>query len=152
MYRGGSHLLAALAVIFIALVTTVSSGAEPLVVKVTVTPIDFGPLYAVGTFTGFATAAVTAPVGLNFRLAVDRGFHFFGGFRHLKRSAGAELIPYRLYRDTACTLAVGDDGSGDMFPAGKSREQLITIYGRLTVPASAPPGLYQDSIMISVIY
>jgi spore coat protein U-like protein len=155
---GGSHLIA-LAVILIAGGAIVPAGADALFVKVTATPIDFGPIYAGETFTGMGTIIVTAPGGLNFRVALDRGFHFFGGARHLKRNIGAEVIPYSLYSDSGCTLALGDAGFGDTFPAGSSvagtgigRDQLITIYARLTVPAAAPPGHYLDSIMVSVIY
>jgi spore coat protein U-like protein len=155
---GGSHLIA-IAVILIAWGAVVPAGADGLFVKVTARPIYFGPIYAGETFTGMATIIVTAPGGLNFRVALDRGFHFFGGVRHLKSNIGAEVIPYSLYSDAGCTLALGDAGFGDTFPAGSSvtgtgigRAQLITIYARLTVPAPAPPGLYLDSIMVSVIY
>jgi spore coat protein U-like protein len=156
--RGGSRLVA-LAIILIAQGAIVAAGADVSFVKATATSIDFGPIYTAGTFTGIGTVTVTAPVGLNFRVAVDGGFHYFAGFRHLKRNGGAEVIPYSLYNDAGCTLALGDAGLGDRFPAGSSvagtgigRDELITIYGRLTVPALAPPGLYLDSIMVSVIY
>lgn len=155
----GGSLLIALAVILIAGGAIVPAGADVLFVKVTATPINFGPVYAGETFTGMGTVTVTAPGGLNFRIALDRGFHYTGGVRHLKRSTGPELISYSLYSDAGCTLSLGDAGFGDTFPAGRSvaatgigRAQLITIYARLTVPAPAPPGLYLDSIMVSVIY
>ena len=152
--RGGSRLVA-LSVILMAQGAIVAADAQ--FVKATVTPIDFGPIYAAETFSGIGTVIVTAPVGVNFRVALDGGFHFFAGFRHVKKSDGGEVIAYSLYSDAGCTLALG--GAAGAFAEGSSvagtgigRDTLITIYGRLTVPASAPPGLYLDSIMVSVNY
>jgi spore coat protein U-like protein len=156
--RGGSHLIA-FALILITWGAAVPAGADAPFIKASATPIDFGPVYATETFTGIGAVTITAPSGLNFRIALDGGFHFFGGFRHLKRSVGAEMIPYSVYSDAACTVAVGDAEIAGTFPAagsvagtGSGRDQLTTIYGRLTVPAAAPPGLYVDSITVSVIF
>ncbi|HVP17421.1 MAG TPA: spore coat U domain-containing protein [Spirochaetia bacterium] len=133
--------------------------ADPAFVKVATTPIDFGRIYAGAVFTGIGTVTVAAPAGLNFTITWGAGFHYFAGFRHLKRSDGPDLIPYNLYSDAGCSLALGDAGLGDTYPAGSSvaatgigRDEVTTIYGRLTVPAQAHPGMYLDSIVVTVLY
>ena len=155
---GGPHLFL-LAAILIAQggIATAEPGAGS--VRVTTTPIDFGLIYAGAVFTGIGTVTVTAPAGANFRVTWGGGFHYSAGSRHLKRSNGAEMIPYSLYRDAGCTLAAGDADLGDTYSAGSGvagagngRDVLITTYARLVVPAQAPPGFYLDSIMVSVLY
>ncbi len=155
---GGSPLFL-LALILIARGAAPAAAADSGIVSVTATPIDFGQVYATATFTGIGTVSVTAPAGLNFKIALGGGFHYSAGLRHLKRNDGAEAIPYDLFQDPGCTLAFGDAGLGDTFPAGSGiagsgmgRDKLITVYGRLTVPSRAPPGLYLDSIVVSVTY
>jgi spore coat protein U-like protein len=158
--RGGS-LFVALVVMLAASVTARAVAAPAVSGAVTVTsaPLAFGLVYPAHTFTGTATLTVAAPPGLNFQVAVDGGFHFSAGFRHLKRADGGETIPYSLFIDQGCTLALGDAGLGGAFLSGNSvaatgigRDQLIPIYGRLMVPDQAPPGLYADSLMVTVIY
>jgi spore coat protein U-like protein len=156
--RGPPERLLLLAVVFIA-TSAVASAADSPFVMVKTTPLDFGQVYSAATFTGIGTVTVTAPAGLNFSVTWSGGFHYFAGSRHLKRIDGADEIPYNLFRDAGCSLALGDAGLGDTYPAGSSvagtgndRDQVITIYGRLTVPAQAAPGLYQDSIVVSVMY
>ena len=157
-YRGGSPLMLAV-VILIALATTAAAVTDCVTVKVTATPIDFGQVFAPGTFTGIGTVAVTAPPGVPYSVSWGRGLHYFAGSRHIKRNGGADQIPYSLYRDAGCTLALGDPGLGDTYTAGSlvadtgnGRDKLITIHARLNVPASAAPGLYLDSIVVSVDY
>jgi spore coat protein U-like protein len=153
--RGGSHLFLLAAI----LIAIAPAEADPGSVRVTTTPIDFGRIYAGAVFTGIGTVTVTAPAGVSFKVAWGGGFHYSAGSRHLKRNNGAEMIPYSLYRDAGCTLATGDADLGDTYPAGSGvagtgngRDVLITTYARLMVPGQAPPGLYVDSIMVSVLY
>jgi spore coat protein U-like protein len=155
----GGSLLFLLALILIVGGAAPAAAMDFGFVRVTATSIDFGQAYAGATFTGNSTVTVMAPAGLNFRVALGGGFHYSAGFRHLKQNDGAETIPYNLYQDAGCTLAFGDAGLGDTFPAGSGvavsgigRDVLITIYGRMTVPSRAPPGLYLDSIVIAVTY
>jgi spore coat protein U-like protein len=156
--RGGS-LFVALVVMLAASVAARAVAAPAGAVTVTAAPLAFGPVYAGHTFTGTATLTVAAPSGLNFQVAVDGGFHFSAGFRHLKRTDGGETIPYSLFVDQGCTLALGDAGLGGTFLSGNTvaatgigRDELIPIYGRLMVPDQAPPGVYTDSLMVTVIY
>jgi len=128
-------------------------------VEVTTTPLDFGRVYTGSVFSGIGTVVVTAPAGLNFSVAWGKGLHYSSGFRHMKRSGGADLIPYTLYRDAGCTVSLSDPGLGDTYPAGSSvaamgtgRAQVIPIHGRLTVPVQAQPGMYLDSIVVTVLY
>jgi len=153
--RGAAVLLAAALIALCA----ATAAAGPQFVKVTTTPLDFGKVYTGATFTGLGTVTVTAPPGTCFKVTWGAGFHYFAGSRHMQRSGGADTLPYSLYRDAGCSVALGDAGLGDTFPAGSSiagtgigRDQLITIYGRLSVPAQARPGFYTDSVVVTVEY
>lgn len=156
--RGGSPLFL-LAVTLLVRSPVPAAAVDPGFVRVTATSIDFGQVYADATFTAISTITVAAPAGLNFSIALGGGFHPAAGLRHLKQNDGAETIPYNLYQDAGCTRALGDANLGDTFPAGTGvtgsgigRDLLITVYGRLSVPSRAPPGLYLDSIVVSVTY
>ena len=156
--RGGS-LLVAVVVLLAVSVAARALAAPAGAIKVSAAPLAFGSVYTGRTFTGTATVTVAAPAGLNFQVAVDGGFHFSGGFRHVKRTNGAETIPYSLFIDQGCTLALGDAGLGGAFLSGNvveatgiGRDELMPIYGRLMVPDQAPPGVYTDSLMVTVIY
>jgi spore coat protein U-like protein len=161
---GGASTVCGGSPLFLLALIVILSGAVPAAadtgfVGVTATSIDFGQVYAGATFSGIGTVTVTAPAGLNFRVALGGGFHYSAGVRHLKQNDGAETIPYSLYQDAGCTLAFGDAGLGDTFAPGSGvagsgigRDVLIRVYGRLTVLSSAPPGLYLDSVVVSVTY
>jgi spore coat protein U-like protein len=155
----GGSLLFLLALILILNGAVPAAATDSGFVSVTATSIDFGQVYAGATFSGIGTVTFTAPAGLNFRVALGGGFYYSAGFRHLKQNDGAETIPYNLYQDAGCTLAFGDAGLGDTFAPGSGvagsgigRDVLIRVYGRLTVLSSAPPGLYLDSVVVSVTY
>ena len=107
---------------------------------------------------GHGVVTVTAGAGVGYVVALGAGFHAAGGSRHLQRRGGRETIAYGLYQDAACTTPWGDSDSFGTFPAGgehgvgTGRAEALTIYARLLVTTLGTPGLYEDSVTVTVLY
>mgnify|MGYP006174836821 FL=1 len=72
-----------------------------------------------------------------------------------RMSAGANLLSYNLYTDSARSSVWGD-GSGSTATIGNSgtgSAQNVTIYGRVgSGQTSVPPGSYADTVAVTVSY
>jgi spore coat protein U-like protein len=132
-------------------------GASSASVSVTLSTLSFGDIGEPGTYGGTASLDVTVPPGMEYAVAADAGLHSFGGFRCVMLKDGAEVIPYQLYKDPACNTPWGDSDFEDTFPYGSAirgegtgAPQSVTMYGRLLVGPAPIPGLYGDSVVITL--
>jgi len=160
----GRTLFPLLLVVLLGSVADPRAGADTLAaftqVGVSVAGVDFGAIYdTAATYFGHGTIVITAPAGAAFSIALSGGFHPDGDHRNLQRIGGRERIPYNLYSDAGCTIPWGDSDSSATFPSARSvmglgmgRDQPITTYGKLTLPALLPAGAYADSVTVSILY
>jgi spore coat protein U-like protein len=126
-------------------------------VSVSAGTLSFGDLEEAGAFNAVAQLVVKAPASVAYALTAGAGLHFSGGTRNLQRQDGVELLSYRLYKDSAGSLPWGDSDFENTYPYGSSlsgsgtgKAQSITLSGRLFVGPAPVPGLYGDSILISI--
>lgn len=117
--------------------------------------IDFG-VYDGAAKTIPATISVTCNDGVAYQVALDAGLNSgTAGDRQLVNAAG-DAIPYTLnYGGT--TIAWGDSGAGDTFPAGEplaatgtGAEEALAVDGMVAAAVAAPPGDYTDTVTITV--
>lgn len=123
---------------------------------VTATPMAFGTLGLVsapGTATSTLTVVCTAQtpytIGLNAGTAPGATIA-----SRLLRGPGTSTVPYSLYQDAAHTILWGDTaGTVVTVPAATGLAQLFTVYGQILAgQAAALPGLYTDTIGVTVTY
>jgi spore coat protein U-like protein len=133
--------------------TTVSA-TVPTSCYVTATPLDFGTVGllqtnvdAPGTIGVQCTNAVPYTVGL------DGGQTGATDPTQRKMSKGSEQVTYGLYRNAARSLAWGNiTGTNTVAGVGNATVQNITVYGRVPAQTTPSPGLYADTVVVTVTY
>jgi spore coat protein U-like protein len=68
-------------------------------------------------------------------------------------TGGGATVGYSLYRDAARTLVWGEtDGTNTVAGTGNGAVQTINVYGRIPVQTTPAPGLYTDTVTVTVSY
>lgn len=117
------------------------------------TPIDFGNYDGTQVDTS-GQIAVTCNNGVPFTVALDAGMHTDGANRLLSNGAGG-ILPYRL---TYVGVDWGDAGVTDTFPgnpvasAGTGVPEMFAVEARLFANQDAPPGVYTDTVTVTVAF
>jgi spore coat protein U-like protein len=119
--------------------------------SVTTTPLAFGAM-APGD-TAVQTVAVVTKCTLNtpYQLMLDIGLHGNLGVRNMA-DAGTNLIPYRLYKDTAQGVEWLDGAAGATNATGSGVDQPHTVHGVATPSTMVPAGVYADTVTVTVLY
>jgi spore coat protein U-like protein len=69
------------------------------------------------------------------------------------QDTGGNQIWYGLFRDAARSLSWGELGDGAAQPGtGSGAAQSFTVYGRVPAQATPPPGIYSDTIIVTITY
>jgi spore coat protein U-like protein len=115
--------------------------------------IDFGPhgvLSADVDATG--QISVTCTADADYSIGLDGGLA--GGTPTTRKmSKAAEQITYGLYRDAGRSQAWGETiGVNTMAGTGTGVVQNYTVYARVPPQTTPTPGLYQDTIVVTVTY
>lgn len=120
------------------------------------TPVAFGsydpaatiPTDSTGTFSYSCTSAKARPVTIQLSAG--------GGSFALRQMAfGADRLSYNLYSDAARTAIWGSDATAPYqwvtsVPAGPSHGATLTIYGRVFAGQWVAPGVYSDTIAVTL--
>jgi spore coat protein U-like protein len=68
-------------------------------------------------------------------------------------TAGGATVSYSLYRDAARTLVWGEtDGTNTVAGTGNGAVQTLNVYGQIFVQTTPAPGLYTDTVTVTVSY
>lgn len=116
--------------------------------------LDFGSHSALSTET--VTAALVQNAGLtlsctssvSLSMSLDGGLHADGS-RNLQRSGDTDRIAYRLYGDSSFTQELLADQPVSI-SFGDPEAITLPVYGRLTLPGNSPPGIYSDTVMVTL--
>lgn len=119
------------------------------------TDLDFGNSGSLRANLNQTSAIVVrCPVGTEWRLGLSNGNHPDGTTRRM-RSASGQYVTYELYRDGARTQRWGntvdtDTASGN----GQGESTAITqiVYGQVPAQPTATPGLYSDTVTVTLTY
>ncbi|MDH5217724.1 MAG: spore coat U domain-containing protein [Gammaproteobacteria bacterium] len=116
-------------------------------------PIDFG-VYSGTRIDTSGQVMVTCNAGVPFNVALDAGLHSDGANRMLSNGAGA-MLPYRL---TYAGIDWGDNGVTNTYPgdpvvgAGVGLPESFNVEARLFGNLDVPPGVYADTVTVTVAF
>jgi spore coat protein U-like protein len=86
-----------------------------------------------------------------YAIGFDYGEHAEGGQRQL--SDGSNGIAYQLYADASHRTPLGPHGStGEVRGTGNGDEQVVPVYGKLDLAHDTPPGVYNDTVRLTVTW
>jgi len=102
---------------------------------------------------GQSEIRLQCPVGTSWRLGLDNGQHYAGGQRRMARTAGG-FVTYELYRDPERTQAWGntDDSMASGSVGQDGSVASITVYGEVPPQPDAVPGIYRDTVVVTLYY
>lgn len=86
-----------------------------------------------------------------YAISFDYGEHAEGDQRRM--SNGSNGVAYQLYADASYRKALGPQGSaGEVRGMGNGDEQIVPVYGKLELAKDTPPGVYNDTVRMTVTW
>jgi spore coat protein U-like protein len=134
--------------------TTLWTATVPANCLVSTTGVNFG---SSGTITSNVDATGTATVQCTsttpYTAALNGGNAAATDPTRRKMAQGSETISYGLYRDSARSLPWGSTtGTNTVSGTGTGSNQALTVYGRVAAQTSPSPGVYTDSVILTLTY
>jgi spore coat protein U-like protein len=91
--------------------------------------------------------------GLPYQVQLDGGLSGATNPTLRRMTKGAEFVTYGLYRDAARTLPWGATlGGNTLSGTGNGNSVATPVYGRVPVQTTPTPGVYTDTVVITVNY
>lgn len=98
------------------------------------------------------TSTIVCTLGTNFHVRVNKGLHG-SSVTNRQLSDGVHTINYFVYRDPARTLNWGEtDGVDTVDGVGTGGVQTVTSYSRVPALQNVPPGIYTDTLTVTVSF
>lgn len=117
------------------------------------TASTFSTQQRTATSTTGQTMRLRCTQGVTLRMSVDGGTHASSGQRNLQRGATTSRIPYSLCSDAACTLPIAiGTAVNTAITTSNSEDVRLPIYARLTLPGTLPPGIYTDTLTVTLTW
>jgi spore coat protein U-like protein len=117
-------------------------------------PLDFGTLEG-HLASGIDTATVITTqctAGVAYQIGLDNGLHSSAATRRMS-GGGSEFVAYELYLDSGRTQRWGNTLNNDTLSlTGTGQPQGSPVNGRVPAQAAAAPGLYSDTVTVTVTY
>jgi spore coat protein U-like protein len=134
--------------------TALWTATVPANCLVSTSGVNFG---ASGAITGNVDATGTATVQCTnttpYAAALNGGNSGATDPTQRKMARGSETITYGLYRDSARTLPWGNtSGTNTVSGTGSGSNQALTVYGRVAAQTTPSPGVYTDSVILTLTY
>lgn len=92
---------------------------------------------------------ITCTTAADYSIALGPGLHADTG-RRLRLGSGEHYVTYGLYRDPARSLPWGSGSGLEAAGSGSGTAQTWTVYGRVPAQPTPPPGLYTDTVVVTV--
>ena len=126
----------------------------PATCRVTTNPLSFGSFGVLSAQQDASTTlAPTCTSGTAYQIGLDGGLSGATNPTLRRMTKGAEIVTYGLYRNAGRTQAFGQTlGVDTLADTGSGASQPITVYGRVPAQATPSPGLYSDTIVVTVTY
>ena len=112
---------------------------------------DYAPLGINATAADNAegTITLTCSQGTVAVIALNNGQNASGNQRML--TSGANVAPYSVYQDPSRTIAWSTGANSVALPAApSSAPRTLSVYGQIAAGLSLAPGIYADTITVSV--
>lgn len=122
--------------------------------SVSATTLDFGKRGVLSAnVDAQSQVTVTCTIGAAYNVGLDGGTTGAVDPTQRKMSLGATRITYGIYRDAARALPWGSTiGSNTVTGTGTGAASVINVYGRVPAQATPAPGIYTDTIIVTVTY
>jgi spore coat protein U-like protein len=103
---------------------------------------------------GTTTLSATCTLDAGYNLGLDQGTSTGATVTTRKMTGPASaLLGYSLFRDSARTLNWGDSvGTDTVASTGTGLAQTFTVFGRIPASQSAAPGMYTDTITVTLTF
>jgi len=104
-----------------------------------------------GSATAQTNLGVRCSAKQPYAIGFDYGQHANGAQRRM--SDGSNGVVYQLYADASHRQTLGPHGSqGEVRGVGNGDEQMVPVYGKLDVASGTPPGVYNDTVRLTVTW
>jgi len=119
-------------------------------------PRNPGVVTSVGNIRLTCTALLQLSVQYTISLSAGGGGSY--GARRMTTGGAPTTLAYQLYRDSAGTSVWGDGSAGTVTVQGVEALVLlgsgrnIPVYGRLPARQNVAPGVYADTVVVTVTY
>ena len=115
--------------------------------------VSYDPTSASNT-DGTTTVAVLCTAGTPYNVRLSPGANAVTvTTRKMLLTAGTDLLPYSLFRDSGRTQNWGaTDGTDTVAGTGNGLPQSLTVYGRVASGATVAAGAYLDTVTVTVNY
>jgi len=112
--------------------------------------MDFGPQAGLSSsHDQTSSISLQCPTGTAWRVSLNNGSNADGSNRRMAGPGGH--IGYELYRDPGRTQVWSTD-PGDVSGTGDNTLQTLTVYGRVPAQAVGAPGIYSDTVTVTLTY
>lgn len=99
--------------------------------------------------TGNPANQINCTPNMTLTMSIDSGLYYSSG-RHVKLTSGSATMAYQIYADAAYQTPIGVN-SPVTFSSGSSGLDIrLPIYGRLSIPGTTPPGIYNDTLTVTM--
>lgn len=118
------------------------------------TTLDFGTQGVLAANIDQTSAiTITCTNTTPYNIGLDQGLNGTSVTNRDMKAAGPALISYSLYSDVGRSVNWGNTvGVDTLASTGTCSAQVFTVYGRIPPQPSPPPGVYTDTITITVTF
>lgn len=117
-------------------------------------PMVFGNYSATAASDATANLTVTCTPGTAYTIGLDAGIGSGGTVAQRAMSFLTNTLNYTLYTTAARTAVWGDGtgGTSTVTGTGTVVPQIVPVYGRIPAAQNAAPGLYVDTVTVTLTY
>lgn len=131
-----------------------ATATVPTTCSISTNDLDFG---TAGTLTANNDSSTTlSPVctnGTAYNIGLNGGLSGATDPTQRKMTKAAEFVLYGLYRDPARSLPFGNIiGTNTATGTGSGLTQSVPVFGRIPPQATPSPGIYNDTIVVTLTY
>lgn len=135
--------------------TTFNATANvPTTCSVTTNDLNFGTIGALTAIKdGSTTLSPLCTNGTPYTIGLNGGLSLATDPTQRKMTNLAEFVVYGLYRDSARTLPFGNSiGVNTLAGTGSGLTQSVPVFGRIQPQTTPSPGVYNDTIVVTLTY
>ena len=120
--------------------------------SVSALPLAFGN-YSGVLLSASTTVSVTCTLGTTFNLGIDAGLGSGATVAARQMTFGGNTLTYGLYSNAGATTVIGTSiGTNTISSTGTGSSQSITVYGQVPAGQAVAPGLYTDTVTVTITY
>ncbi|MDN3565354.1 spore coat U domain-containing protein [Paeniroseomonas aquatica] len=120
--------------------------------SVSALPLAFGN-YSGALLSASTTVSVTCTLGTTFNLGIDAGLGSGATVAARQMTFGGNTLTYGLYSNAGATTVIGTSiGTNTISSTGTGSSQSITVYGQVPAGQAVAPGLYTDTVTVTITY